>query len=84
MRLPEILMRYVGRNYPEQLSGTQRQEWEEYRTAKLLDKDAGASICMDAFFQRLNELAADPELSKAKQIMLQDLADYAQSIYPMG
>lgn len=83
-RLPEMLMRYVGRNYPEQLSGTQRQEWEEYRTAKLLDKDAGASICMDAFFQRLNELAADPELSKAKQIMLQDLADYAQSIYPMG
>jgi exodeoxyribonuclease-1 len=83
-RLPEMLMRYIGRNYPEQLSDTQRQEWEEYRSTKLLDESAGASICMDAFFARLNELALDSELPKGKQIMLQDLADYAQSIYPMG
>lgn len=83
-RLPEMLMRYIGRNYPEQLSDNQRQEWEEYRRARLLDVDADAGICMDEFFKRLNELAVDESLSKAKQVMLQDLADYAQSIYPIG
>jgi exodeoxyribonuclease-1 len=83
-RLPEMLMRYIGRNYPEQLTDSLRQEWEEYRSTRLLDLEAGAGICMDDFFKRLNELAADESLSKAKQVMLQDLADYAQSIYPIG
>ena len=83
-RLPEMLMRYIARNYPDQLSDNQRHEWEEYRHAKLLDVEAGASICMDDYFKRLNELAVDETLSKSKQIMLQDLADYAQSIYPIN
>ncbi|BFM48045.1 exodeoxyribonuclease I [Marinomonas sp. THO17] len=83
-RLPEMLMRYIGRNYPEQLNDQQRVEWEEYRQLRLLEKDGGGSINMEQYFARLNELAHDAELPSSQQIMLQDLADYAQSIYPMA
>ncbi|WCN13218.1 exodeoxyribonuclease I [Marinomonas mediterranea] len=81
-RLPEMFMRYLGRNYPDQLSEQQREEWEEYRQTRLLNADGGGTIHMDAFFARLNELAQDEELTASKRLMLQDLSDYAQSIYP--
>ena len=82
-RLPEMLMRYIGRNFPEQLSESQREEWEEYRTLRLMEKDGGGSITMQVFFDRLNAIAQTPDLSPFKQTMLQDLSDYAQSIYPI-
>lgn len=81
-RLAEMLMRYIGRNYPDQLNEAQRQAWEEYRSYRLLSIDGGGSVTMDQYFARLNEIAQNPELTKSQQIMLQDLADYGQSIYP--
>ncbi|MBR7888001.1 exodeoxyribonuclease I [Marinomonas sp. A79] len=83
-RLPEMLMRYIGRNYPGQLNEQQGEEWEEYRQLRLLDKEGGGSIYMEEYFERLNTIAQTPDLSATKQIMLQDLADYAQSIYPVA
>lgn len=82
-RLSEMLMRYIGRNYPDQLSDSQRQAWDEYRTHRLMSPDGGASITFNEYFQRLNDIAQQSDLTKSQQIMLQDLADYAQSIYPM-
>ncbi len=81
-RLPEMFTRYLARNYPEQMNGEQREEWEEYRRIRLLEKDGSGSINMEQYFARLNELAMDESLPDSKRIMLQDLADYAQSIYP--
>ncbi|SBS29828.1 Exodeoxyribonuclease I [Marinomonas spartinae] len=83
-RLPEMLMRYIGRNYPEYLNEQQREQWEEYRMIRLTESDGGGSITMMSFFERLNSLAQTGDLAPAKQIMLQDLADYAQGIYPIG
>ena len=34
-RLPELLLHYKGRNYPESLSETETKEWEQYRRARL-------------------------------------------------
>ena len=81
-RLPEMFMRYLARNYPEQMNSQQREEWEEYRRVRLLEADGGGSITMDQYFKRLNELVLDESLPDNKRIMLQDLADYAQGIYP--
>ncbi|WP_417506247.1 exodeoxyribonuclease I [Marinomonas gallaica] len=81
-RLPEMFTRYLARNYPDQLNHEQREEWEEHRRVKLLQEDGGGSLTMDQYFKRLNELAMDESISDSKRIMLQDLADYAQGIYP--
>jgi len=64
------------------MNSQQREEWEEYRRIRLLEADGGGSITMDQYFKRLNELALDESLPDSKRIMLQDLADYAQGIYP--
>lgn len=82
-RLPEMLMRYIARNYPDQLNEQQGAEWEEYRQLRLLDKDGGGSITMEDYFARLNDIAQTPGLSQSKLDMLQELSDYAQSIYPI-
>ena len=34
-RLPELLLHYKGRNYPETLSESEASKWEEYRRARL-------------------------------------------------
>ncbi len=34
-RLPELLLHYKGRNYPESLSESESLKWEEYRRARL-------------------------------------------------
>ena len=34
-RLPELLLHYKGRNYPESLSEAEVAEWEKYRRARL-------------------------------------------------
>lgn len=81
-RLPEMFTRYLARNYPDQLNSEQREEWEEHRRVKLLQTDGGGSLTMEQYFNRLNELAMDEQLPDSKRIMLQDLADYAQGIYP--
>ncbi|SBS31384.1 Exodeoxyribonuclease I [Marinomonas aquimarina] len=81
-RLPEMLTRYLARNYPEQMDSQQREEWEEHRRVRLLQEDGGGSITMQEFEKRIMELANDDTLSDSKRLMLQDLVDYAQGIYP--
>jgi len=34
-RLPELLLHYKGRNFPESLSETEMEKWEKYRRARL-------------------------------------------------
>ena len=34
-RLPELLLHYKGRNFPESLSESESSKWEEYRRARL-------------------------------------------------
>ena len=34
-RLPELLLHYKGRNFPQSLSESENKQWEEYRRARL-------------------------------------------------
>ena len=34
-RLPELLLHYKGRNYPQALDEKETEKWEEYRRARL-------------------------------------------------
>ncbi len=42
-RLPELLLHYKGRNFPESLSAEEMEKWEEYRHARL-EKQASKFI----------------------------------------
>ncbi len=73
-RLKVLLFRYRARNYPETLTPEEQLQWEEWRYYRLTDSDAGASITLDHFFARLDELQITPE-QEALKISLLDYAD---------
>lgn len=82
-RLPELLLRYKARNFSYVLNEEEQQQWEEYRSRQLLGPDNDGCLTMTEFFDQLNQVASERELSQVDQQVLEDLALYAESIYPM-
>ena len=79
-RLEEMLFRYRGRNYPETLSGDERDKWEEYRKQRLLGPSTGQWLNYEMFATAINEAAQTAPVEQHE--LLQELATYAESIYP--
>lgn len=79
-RLEEMLFRYRARNYLETLNSDEREKWDDYRKQKLLGPSNGEHLNYEMFAKAINEAAqtAPPE----KHELLQELATYAESIYP--
>jgi exodeoxyribonuclease-1 len=81
-RLPEMLFRYRARNWPESLNETERERWEEYRRARLLESDGGGSITLDDYLATLDRLESDPQLPPDKQALITKLLAWAEEIGP--
>ncbi|EAR59607.1 exodeoxyribonuclease I [Neptuniibacter caesariensis] len=81
-RLEEMLLRYKARNCPHVLNHEDQMQWETYRQRKLL-KGEGGHLTMEKFYQRLNELYAEAETDEKRKHILEELAVYAEAIYPM-
>ncbi len=81
-RLEEMLFRYRARNYPDTLSSEDKQRWIEFCGQRLLEPGPKL-LGFESFYQRLNEIGSDPELAPDKMHILQELAAYAESIYPV-
>lgn len=81
-RLEEMLLRYKARNYPQTLSEEEGQRWEEYRSQKLLTGENG-HLSFEALYAEMNRLAADANTTEQQRMILEELALYAESIYPM-
>jgi exodeoxyribonuclease-1 len=77
-RIPEMLFRYRARNFPDSLSGSERAQWEEFRFQYLTDPDAGASITLEAFQQRIEQLY--PNASPEQQAVLDQLLEYGDAL----
>ena len=82
-RLEEMFLRYRARNYPFSLNDDERSRWEEFRRLRLLGPDNGGHLTMTELFAKLNELYQQPELGNSKKEILEELALYAEAIYPM-
>jgi exodeoxyribonuclease-1 len=79
-RLEQLLPLYKARNYPKLLSGEEREAWEKFRTNRLLSGRTGSR--MAKFLTRLQQVAADPNLTGHQQYLLEELKLYAESIMP--
>lgn len=80
-RLEELLPRYKARNYPRSLTASERELWEQYRTARIVNGIHG-QLSLEQFAYRLSELAATKAADDDVQYLLQELQLYAQSIAP--
>ena len=85
-RLEEMLMRYKARNFPQAMTPEEHQRWEEYRQFKLLSAEAGSEgyLTLPKFFDQLNYLAQHEGITPQQTELLQELAFYGESIYPMA
>lgn len=79
-RLPEMLLRYRARNWPETLSPNDREAWDAYRLHRLTDPDGGGSITLDQYRQRLAELAKSQAENPSDLAILKDLADWGDAL----
>ncbi len=62
-RLPEMLFRYRGRNYPETLSADELSRWNEFCVDRLTGRQAGSGIVLNDYFGRLERLRRDENVS---------------------
>ncbi len=76
-RLPELLLRYKARNYPEILADAERQQWLEYCKEVLTVKEKGPLLTLTEFNQKLDDLAAQPD---ADLSVIESLGDYSGSL----
>ncbi len=79
-RLGELLFRYRARHHRESLTDAEKQQWQQFRQARLTDPAAGASLTMSEFRERLASLGGDASLSAEKQEILSALEDYAEGL----
>lgn len=72
-RLPEMLFRYRGRNWPQSLSEPERSAWESYRRRRLSDPAGGASLGLAEYRQRLAQLRGECADDRDKRALLDEL-----------
>jgi exodeoxyribonuclease-1 len=78
-RLQELLFRYRARNFPQTLSETEAERWEQHRAARLFDGTGGART-VDMLFSEIDQLSENAD-ERGEEI-LGALYDYAESIAP--
>ena len=72
-RLPEMLFRYRGRNWPQTLSEPERSAWDSYRRRRLSDPAGGASLGLAEYRQRLAQLRGECADDRDKRALLDEL-----------
>ena len=79
-RLDKLLLLYKARQFPKSLTGDEQKTWQVYRSHKLLDGDKTGTLTK--YFERINGLASNQELSQAQSFLLEELKLYGESIMP--
>jgi len=78
-RLAELLFRYRARNFPETLSESEMEHWEQHRAARFYE-GAGGARSIDQYFGEIDHLQQEAD-ERAEQI-LAELYEYAELIAP--
>lgn len=80
-RLEKLLPRYKARNAPHSLSALEREQWEQYRSSRIV-RGVNGQLSLQQFAQRLSQLAAINVDDENAQYLLQELQLYAENIAP--
>ena len=80
-RLPELLLRYRARNFPDTLNPAEAQQWAAHRRARLLE-GTDASLTAQDYFDRIDILAETAEDGRSQEV-LEALYEWAEHIVPL-
>jgi len=77
-RLAEMLFRYRARNWPENLSSEEQEQWQQYRQQRLTTEHPKI-LSFDRFFAEIEDSDSDQLSDKQRQV-LQDIKSYGQQL----
>ena len=79
-RLGKLLLLYKARQFPKSLTADEQEQWQQYKAAKLLNRDAQSKIAK--YFTRINELSLRSDLTQNQIYLLEELKLYGESVMP--
>ena len=79
-RLSTLLFRYRARNYPQTLSHSEVEKWQQHRQFRLMDSQSSASIKLSEYFQQLEQLSQEHVNNPDKLAIITALYKYAQNL----
>ncbi len=77
-RLPELLLRYKAKNYPDSLSEEEKKIWQKH-VAERLENGAGGSPSLKAYFESIRKFISTHQ-DKESQFLLEELKLYGESL----
>jgi len=78
-RLPELLLRYRARNYPETLSSDEQAQWLEHCRTRLIEGDAG-HLNFEGFYAELAEARNSDGLAEEKRQILNEVEAFGREL----
>jgi exodeoxyribonuclease-1 len=79
-RLSSLLFRYRARNFPQTLSQSEVEKWQQHRQFQLMDSQSTASIKLADYFQQLEQLSQAHTNNPEKRAIITALYKYAQNL----
>jgi exodeoxyribonuclease I len=79
-RLNKLIFLYRARNYPTSLTDSEQQQWQQYRTDKIMHGVDQPNLTMEEFSLVLENLAHEHSADDAKMKILKALYHYVESL----
>jgi exodeoxyribonuclease-1 len=79
-RVATMLFRMRARSWPETLSEGEREDWDAWRFERLTDPEAGGSLTIDSYEQRISELREERAGDAAALVVLDALQAWAEQV----
>lgn len=79
-RLQEMLFRYRARNFENTLSDEEKLNWQDYRMQRITNPEYGATLTMEDYQAKLENLFFDCQDDEKKSSILSQLSDWGDAV----
>ncbi len=79
-RIPEMLWRYIHRNYPEVMPEEEQRKWRSFCASRLLIPSAEGAMRLPEFRKQLAALREDRDLPPRQKLIAGELETYADEL----
>jgi exodeoxyribonuclease I len=79
-RIPEMLWRYIFRNYPDVMPEEEKRKWRSFCASRILIPSADGAMRLPEFRKRLAAYNEDKTLAPRKKLIAGALEEYARSL----
>ncbi len=79
-RGPEMLWRYIARNYPESLNADEREKWKSFCASRILTPEPDGAIDIGTFRRDVENRLSRIDTPAREKVILKDLLEYAREL----